>query len=108
MAKLTKEELLKKANAFIGDQATDEGVSLLEDIADTIEDTTDISEYVKRIEELEQKVSDTENTWREKYRARFLDSTPDTKPEPVKDEVDNGGNDDDIEPPSFEEIAAMF
>ena len=108
MAKLTKEELLKKANAFIGDQATDEGVSLLEDIADTIEDTTDISEYVKRIEELEQKVSDTENTWREKYRARFLDSTPDTKPEPIKDEVDNGANDDDIEPPSFEEIAAMF
>ena len=108
MAKLTKEELLKKANAFIGDQATDEGVSLLEDIADTIEDTTDISEYVKRIEELEQKVSDTENTWREKYRARFLDFTPDTKPEPIKDEVDNGANDDDIEPPSFEEIAAMF
>ena len=108
MAKLTKEELLKKANAFIGDQATDEGVSLLEDIADTIEDTTDISEYVKRIEELEQKVSDTENTWREKYRARFLDSTPDTKPEPIKEEVDNGANDDDIEPPSFEEIAAMF
>ena len=108
MAKLTKEELLKKANAFIGDQATDEGVSLLEDIADTIEDTTDISEYVKKIEELEQKVSDTENTWREKYRARFLDSTPDTKPEPVKEEADNGGNDDDIEPPSFEEIAAMF
>lgn len=108
MAKLTKEELLKKANAFIGDQATDEGVSLLEDIADTIEDTTDISEYVKKIEELEQKVSDTENTWREKYRARFLDSTPDTKPEPQKEEVDNGANDDDIEPPSFEEIAAMF
>lgn len=108
MAKLTKEELLKKANAFIGDQATDEGVSLLEDIADTIEDTIDISEYVKKIEELEQKVSDTENTWREKYRARFLDSTPDTKPEPIKDEVDNGDNDDDIEPPSFEEIAAMF
>ena len=108
MAKLTKEELLKKANAFIGDQATDEGVSLLEDIADTIEDTTDISEYVKKIEELEQKVSDTENTWREKYRARFLDSTPDTKPEPVKEEADNGANDDDIEPPSFEEIAAMF
>lgn len=108
MAKLTKEELLKKANSVIGDQATDEGLSLLEDIADTIEDTTDISEYVKKIEELEQKVSDTENTWREKYRARFLDSTPDTKPEPIKKEADNGGNDGDIEPPSFEEIAAMF
>lgn len=108
MPKVSKEELLKKANSVIGENATEEGISLLEDIQDTIEDSTDISEYVKQIEELKQKVADTEKTWSERYRARFVDYTPSTDPEPVKSEVDNGSNEEDIEPPSFEDIANEF
>lgn len=108
MPKVSKEELLKKANSVIGENATEEGISLLEDIQDTIEDTTDISEYVKQIEELKQKVADTEKTWSERYRARFTDYTPSTDPEPLKTEVDNGSNEEDIEPPSFEDIATEF
>ena len=108
MPKVSKEELLKKANAVIGEDATAEGLSLLEDIADTIEDTNDIDKYVKEIEELKQKVTDTEKMWSEKYRARFMDFTPSTEPQAETSEVDNGDNPDDEEPPTFEEIANMF
>lgn len=108
MSRVSKEDLLKKANSVIGDNATEEGLSLLEDIADTIEDSSEIDSYIKQIEELKQKVADTEKTWSERYRARFTDYTPSTDPEPKKKEVDNGANDDDIEPPSFEDIATEF
>ena len=109
MAKVTKDELLKKFNDFIGENATDEALSIMEDISDSMEPGVDVSEFEIKISELEQKVTDTENAWREKYRNRFMnnDVTPDTAPESVDSEVDNGSN-DDIEPPSFEDIAKEF
>ena len=106
MPRVSKEDLLKRVNDLLGPEATD--LSLLEDIQDTIEDDTALVEKDKEIEELKNKIAETETTWREKYRARFFDATPDTKPEPEIDEVDNGANPDDNDPPSFEEIAAMF
>lgn len=108
MPRLSKEDLLKKVNAFIGEEATDEGLSLLEDIADTIEELSDISEKDKRIQELEDRVKTIDSEWREKYRARFMDFTPSTDPEGKESEVDNGANEDTIDPPSFEDIAAEF
>lgn len=108
MAKVTKEELLKKANAVIGDNPSDDALSLLEDITDSVGDNSASVEAAKRIEELENKVKTVEAEWREKYRARFLDYTPDTDAGAKKSEEDNGANDDDIDPPSFEELAAEF
>lgn len=112
MPKLSKEDLLKKASDFIGDNTSDDAISLLEDLSDTLsEDTTDISGYVKEIEELKAKVVETETTWREKYKARFTDYTPaTTSSEGDKSEVDNGANssEDDLEPPTFDEIAENF
>ena len=110
MPKLSKEDLIKKASAFIGDNTSDEAISLLEDLSDTLsEDTTDISGYVKEIEDLKNKVVETENTWREKYKARFTDYTP-ANGKDKKTEVDNGANssEDDLEPPTFDEIAENF
>ena len=108
MPRVSKEDLLKKANSIIGDNPSDEALSLLEDISDTLEDNNDISEYTKKITELENKVATIDKEWRDKYRARFLDYTPDTDAGAQKSEEDNGANDDDIEPPSFEDLAAEF
>ena len=108
MPRVSKEDLLKKANAVIGENATEEGLSLLEDIADTIEDTSDIEAKEKEIEELKAKIVETEKTWSERYRSRFTDHTPSTEPQTVQAEVDNGANEDDIEPPSFEEIGGII
>lgn len=108
MAKVTKDELLKKFNDFIGENATDEALSIMEDISDSM-DGVDVSALQTTIDELNKKVTDVENEWREKYRQRFMSSdvTPDTKADPVDSEVDTGAN-DEVEPPSFEEIAEEF
>ena len=37
MAKLSKEDLIKKVNEMFGEDATDEQISLLEDISDSME-----------------------------------------------------------------------
>lgn len=107
MAKLSKDELIKKVSDYVGND--DGALELLGDLTDTLEDSTDVSGYEARIVELENKVAETETMWREKYKARFTDVTPKAT-EDIKDEVDNGDNSEegDIEPPSFEEIGNMF
>jgi len=108
MAIVTQEELLKQANEVIGENPTDAALALLENIADTVGNNSASAESAKKIEELENKVKTVEAEWRKKYRDRFLDYTPDTDVGAKKSEEDNGANDDDIEPPSFEELAAEF
>ena len=41
MAKLSKEDLIKKVNEMFGEDATDEQISLLEDISDSMETSND-------------------------------------------------------------------
>ena len=109
MPRVDKPELMKRVSGYIGEDNSDEALSLLEDIQDTIEDSSDVSSYVTEIEELKKKVEETETTWREKYKARFTDYTPDAS-ESVRTEVDSGSNseEDDIEPPSEEELGSIL
>ena len=109
MPRVDKSELMKRVSGYIGEDNSDEALSLLEDIQDTIEDSSDVSSYVAEIEELKKKVEETETTWREKYKARFTDYTPDPS-ESVRTEVDSGANseEDDIEPPSEEELGSIL
>lgn len=106
MAKLSREDLINSIVDYIGEDKSDNAITLIENVTDSIEDSVDVSSYEARITELEKKVEETENTWREKYISRFKDYTP-TPTKDVKTEVDSGANseDGDIEPPSFEDIA---
>ena len=106
MPKLNKEEIIKKLSDYIGEDTSDGALSLLEDVTDTLEDSADVSKYVSEIEELKNKIEETDTMWREKYKARFTDYTPDTSAS-NESEVDTGDNpeDEDIEPPTEEEIA---
>lgn len=110
MAKVSKEEFISSLSAFIGDNSTDEALKLLEDASDTIESETDVSKYLTEIDELKNKIVETENTWREKYKSRFTDYTPSVGNIEVSDTVDTPAenNEEDVIIPTDEEIADMF
>lgn len=109
MAKMSKEELIKFVTDYIGDDKSDANIQLLENVTDSIEDGPDVSEYEAKIVDLENKIDSIDAEWREKYVARFSDYTPDASQD-QKTETDNGANseEDDSEPPTFEEIAEEF
>lgn len=62
--KLSKEELIEKVKAYVGDRTDDETISLIEDISDSMEIVDDGVNWKEKFEELD-------NEWREKYIARF-------------------------------------
>lgn len=102
MAKLTKEDLIKKVNDMFGEDATDEQISLLEDISDSMGDSNnDELETTKRA--LTKAQTDLKE-FRQKYRDRFLggvDNTPSNK-----DETDAQKEDEEEEEnkPSYDNL----
>lgn len=72
-----KEELLDAIKGVVGESATDEVLSLIEDVSDTFTDleekTKDQTDYKKQLEENDQ-------MWRKKYHDRFFNTTDDKDP----------------------------
>lgn len=62
---------------MLGDNSSDEALGLMEDVSDTLDTSnTDLSAKLK---EAEDKYNELDKTWREKYKARFLQSADDAK-----------------------------
>lgn len=77
--KLGKEELIAKVKGYIGERTDDESISLIEDITDSFEESTDDNS-----EEIEKLKSENEDL-RRKYIERFTVSDLDTSgEEPVE------------------------
>ena len=70
MAKLTKQELIDKVNGMFGEDATDEQLSLLEDISDSFEPGN--SEELENTRNALTKAQTDLKEFRQKYRERFL------------------------------------
>lgn len=70
MAVRNLDELLQ-ALAPLSEGYPDLQISLMEDLTDTLK-ALDATELNRRIAELEQAVTDKDNEWRERYKARFL------------------------------------
>lgn len=83
MAIRTREELLSSINTHIGDDASDEVLSLIEDITDTINDFENKSK--NNGENWEQKYHENDAAWRKKYRDRFFGGNDSDKDEPEID-----------------------
>ena len=83
MAIRTKEELLSSINTHIGDDASDDVLSLIEDTTDTMNDFENKSK--NNGENWEQKYRENDAAWRKKYRDRFF-----------------GGNDSDNDEPEID------
>ena len=104
--KRTKDELLANLKKVIGDNTSDDAVSLIEDITDTFDGSTGSSsdEDKKKIEELEQKLKDNDDMWRKKYTDRFFNPDPkNAKTGNEVDETEDEGEEEE-EPTSFEEL----
>lgn len=76
-----KDELLEVIKSILPDSTTDDALSLIEDVSDTLDNTTntDNEDWKKRYEE-------NDKMWRERYRDRFFSPTNDNLPK--EDEVD--------------------
>lgn len=71
----TKEEILSSLKVILGDNTSDEAISLLEDISDSM--SNDTSALSNEVEEWKTKYSELDTTWRNKYRDRFYSGTED-------------------------------
>lgn len=67
MAIISKDELMNRLNTFLGEDTTDETLSFIEDVTDTIEDYE-----TKSNTDWEKRYNDLDNEWRTKYRERFF------------------------------------
>lgn len=108
MPRKSLEDLMSSAKSLFADNSSDEVLNFLEDLTDSYTEQ-DVTSYESRISELEKKVEDTENEWREKYKARFFEPKEQIT---VVDETstEDPGNEggDDVEVPSVDEIAESF
>lgn len=99
-------EILDSAKVLFEGNSSDEVLNFLEDLQDSYTEQ-DITSYETKISELEQKVIDTENEWREKYKGRFF-SQEDEQISVVDDASSQDPDEAEAEVPSVEEIAESF
>ena len=96
MAVRTREEILEAIRSRIGEDTSDESISLLEDITDTMEDyetrVADKTDWKNKYDELDA-------TWRRKYIERFSGKAG----EDIKNEQEEQIK-DDSEPITFDEL----
>lgn len=92
----TREEILEAIKSKIGEDTSDDSISLLEDITDTIDDyetrVADKTDWKNKYDELDA-------TWRRKYIERFSGKTG----EDIKNEQEEQIK-DDSEPRTFDEL----
>ena len=76
MAVSTKENLIAKLSASFGENLSDDNISLLEDVSDTIDSFSDTEDWKTKYEE-------NDASWRKRYKERFEgkeDDIPDNEP----------------------------
>lgn len=88
MAIKTLEEILANVNTILGENTSDEALTLLDDITDTFnaKDNTD----------WKQKYEDNDASWRQRYRERFLTGNTD-----LDKSVDESDDNEDEEKKSY-------
>lgn len=84
MSVRSREEILEKFNKLVGEDSSDDAISLLEDITDTITD------YETRIQEngdWKTKYEENDKEWRNKYKERFFSSDAEEDSTPAEEVV---------------------
>lgn len=66
---VTKDELLEKIKSKIGEDTSDESISLIEDINDTYDD---LQNRVSEAGDWKTKYEENDASWRTKYKERFF------------------------------------
>ena len=100
MAVVTRNNLMDRIRSVIGEDTSDESLSLIEDFTDTF---TDLE--TRAGEDWKSKYDELDKTWRKKYKARFFQK-PDEKETDPDDVKDDNAKDlkDESEEKSFDEL----
>lgn len=95
MAVVSKESLLEKIRDMIGTEnaESDEAISLLEDVSDTIDD---LSSQVSQSGNYKKKYEENDAEWRKRYHDRFFSVT--------EDDIKEDDKDDEVEKKTFESL----
>ena len=93
----SREDLMKIIESKIGDDTSDEALSVLEDFADTLNNYEDL---VKDTVDWKQKYNELDAEWRKRYRERFFSGT---SPEDALDDQEDDVI-DDAEKRTFEDL----
>lgn len=100
MAVVSKEDLMERIKARLGEDTSDEALTLIEDFTDTF------SDYESRSgEDWKSKYDELDSTWRKKYRDRFFQTSGDkdtNREEVVPDNEDDLK--DESKEKSFEDL----
>lgn len=80
---VTMDELLKQVNSIIGENSSDESLSLIENVTDTFNDLSTKATN-NDAEQWKNKYEENDKAWREKYKSRFMTggTEPPEQPEP--------------------------
>jgi hypothetical protein len=93
MAVSTKEDLVARISASFGENLSDDNISLLEDLSDTIDSFSDKEDWKTKYEE-------NDASWRKRYKERFEGKGDDIHyGEPVIEHYD--------EPTKFEDLFTL-
>ena len=85
MAVKTKDELLEIIKERIGDDTSDETISFIEDITDTLSDYEEKATN-SDTEDWKTKYEENDKMWREKYRERFFSKEVEKEDEDFSDD----------------------
>lgn len=89
MAKLSRDELISKVTAYIGERNDDDSIALLEDVSDSL---------VEDGEDWKAKYDELDASWRARYIERFSNIGPDKDTsEVIEVEQDSAAEDTDVE-----------
>lgn len=96
MAVKTRDEIVEAVRERIGEDTSDEAISLLEDVTDTF---TDYETRVADKTEWKTKYDELDASWRKKYMERFSGKTGEEVKKEQKEQIK-----DDSEPRTFDEL----
>lgn len=95
---ISREELLSAARTIFGEDSTDEQITFIENLSDTV---SDYEERITTSGDWKTKYEENDASWRRRYTERFVNpsTTPDKIIEEQKEDII-----DDGEPKSFAEL----
>lgn len=96
----TKDEILEAIKAKIGEEISDDDVSLLEDVTDTLNDYENKSKAETNTD-WKAKYEENDKEWRKRYTDRFFNKE-DSNNDDVSTEINLEGGDD--KPHTFEDL----
>lgn len=96
MAVRTRDEIVEAVRTRIGEDTSDEAISLLEDVTDTL---TDYETRVADKTDWKAKYDELDASWRKKYMDRFSGKTGEEVKEEQEEQIK-----DDSEPRTFDEL----